>query len=209
MAFSAISMIDVKSKLVQATTEIQIALPVQPSDEQARSFLSRYSAAIEGNFIAWMGAAALTARSIQGRYAAEENLWVEIKDDHAGMLHSFIKSTHAEPGSDDYAAIELAVADIRNLLGSMSGLKNLTLMAVLENTSTTFIPLLAKLAKQLGSTNLAYTNVHGEADIAHADQFTWAVEHEMTHHENAEQKIDEAIATSINLLRTIFSENAK
>ena len=69
------------------------------------------------------------------------------------------------------------------MVGEMSGLKNLTLMAVLENTSVEFIPFLEKLATQLGSSNTVYTKIHGEADAAHAQQFAWALDHERYHYD--------------------------
>ena len=187
--------------------DVKIKLEFSPSytDEEARTIIRRYTAVIEGNFMAWMGAAALTARSIQGRYAAEENLWVELKDDHAGMLRAFAQAANANPGSNDYAAINDVVSSMRKMVSEMSGLKNLALMAVLENTSATFIPVLEKLAVQLGSTNLVYTKIHGEADVAHADQFTWALEHEIAHHPEAEKQINEAVALSTDFLKKIFS----
>lgn len=81
----------IKMQLHNARTEVAAFLPKQAlSDVQARDVLQRYTAAIEGNFVAWMGAAVITARSVQGRYAASENLWVEMKNDHAGMLRKFV-----------------------------------------------------------------------------------------------------------------------
>jgi hypothetical protein len=174
------------------------------SNEQARAIIRRYTAAIEGNFVSWMGAAAITARSVQGRYAASENLWVEMKDDHAGMLRSFAKGTNAEPQTADYQATSAAVHSVRSMVGEMSGLKCLILMAVLENTSAEFIPLLEKFAVQLGATELTYTKVHGEADVLHADQFAWALEHEAVYHNNADKDINEAVNVAIQFLKAVF-----
>lgn len=189
----------------QARERIRVSLPANElTNEEALAFIRKYTAAIEGNFVAWMGAAAISARSVQGRYAASENLWVEMRDDHAGMLHAFARAANAEPTADDFASVAEAVASVRSMVAEMSGLKNLVLMAVLENTSAQFIPLLEKLAVQLGSTNLTYTKIHGEADVAHADQFLWAVEQEREHYGDADAAISSAIGVSVAFLEQVF-----
>lgn len=196
---------DIKNSLAMARKQVASFLPQgELSEEQMRQIIRRYTAAIEGNFVAWMGAAAITARSVQGRYAASENLWIEMKDDHAGMLRTFAKGAGAEPQTSDYQAVAPGVESIRKMVGGMSGLKNLTLMAVLENTSAEFIPLLEKFAVQLGASDFTYTKVHGEADVMHADQFVWAVEHETKHHEEAEKDIEDTITATVQFLKTLF-----
>jgi hypothetical protein len=185
--------------------EVKIMLPKsEMTPQSAQRLIRRYTAAIEGNFVAWMGATAISARSIQGRYAASENLWVEMKDDHAGMLHAFARDAQALPSAEDFAYVEEVVEHVRGVVAEMSGLKNLTLMAILENTSAEFIPLLESLAKSLGSTNLKYTLIHGEADIVHADQFSWAVEYEKAHYENPQKEIADATNMTIRFLERIF-----
>ncbi len=195
----------VKNSLAQACEKVSDFLPTQSlAKEQKAKILRKYIAAIEGNFVSWMGAATICARSVQGRYAASENLWVEIKDDHAGMLRDFAKSAQCEPGIEDYQAASGAVMSMRGLVARLSGLECLTLMAVLEKTSAVFIPWLEDAAKELGSTNFRYTMVHGEADIGHADQFAWAVSHEMELYENAEEKINTSVQVTVEFLRNIF-----
>ncbi len=196
----------VKQSLSHVKNQVFPLLPKgEISDDQARLIICRYIAAIEGNFVSWMGATAITARSVQGRYAASENLWVEMKDDHAGMLRAFARGAGAEPRTEDYQAVAVAVQSIRAMVGEMSGLKNLTLMAVLENTSAEFIPMIEKFAVQLGTHDLTYAKIHGEADAAHADQFAWALEHEMFHHEAAEKVVNDAIGVTVEFLKTIFA----
>jgi hypothetical protein len=195
----------VKDALDQACQEVRSFLPPATLDKEGKAkILKKYVAAIEGNFVAWMGAAAICTRSVQGRYAASENLWVEMKDDHAGMLRDFATSARCEPGVEDYQAVSEPVARIRALVARLSGLECLVLMAVLENASGVFIPWLESAAKELGSTNLRYTQVHGEADIAHADQFAWAVTHEMELYENPEKLVEASVQVTTDLLKGIF-----
>lgn len=198
-------MTNVQRILFEAKSRVKSFLPNgKISEDQARKILQQYAAAIEGNFVAWMGAAVITSRSVQGRYAASENLWVEMQDDHAGMLHEFVKSVNAEPGKDDFELVSDAVYAVRLMIAEMSGLKNLTLMAFLENSSEEFIPLLESLAIQLHAPSLKYTQTHGVADVAHADQFIWALEHEAVHYNESDKIIEDAVTTSFNFLETLF-----
>ena len=55
--------------------------------------------------MAWsisVGGAAISARSPQGRYSASENLWVEMKDDHADQFAWAVEHERAfYPGAQD------------------------------------------------------------------------------------------------------------
>lgn len=195
---------EIQKKLFEARSRVREFIPSSVSDEGARNVLARYAAALEGNFIAWMGAAALVAQSVQAKYAASENLWVELKDDHAGMLHWFIASAGVEVAPVHIHDVEDVVAAIRALLVKMSSVETLALMAYLENTSAEFVPFLGKIAQQLGGIDDVYVRVHGEADVLHADQFAWALGYEITDDERAFEKIDEAFKIGEQLLRSIF-----
>lgn len=195
--------------LESACAQVRAFLPTEEiSDEHARLILQLYVAAIEGNFISWMGAAALTARSIQGRYAAQSNLYVELKADHAGMLRNLAKQTSSEPSWQHYRMVDIDVLEVRGMVSQMSGLYNLVLMAVLENTSIDFIPVLEKMAKQLHAYDLTYTQVHGEADAVHANQFAEALEHECREgYLNPDSDMAIAARVTVGLLESIFSRD--
>lgn len=195
---------EIQKKLLEARARVREFIPSSVSDEDVRNILARYAAALEGNFIAWMGAAALVARSVQAKYAASENLWVELKDDHAGMLHRFVASAGVDVASSHAHEVEESVAAVRALLATMSSVESLALMAYLENTSAEFIPSLGNIAQQLGSTDDTYVRIHGEADVVHADQFAWALSYEIADDDQAFEKIDEAFRIGEGLLRSIF-----
>lgn len=194
---------EVVSILEVAKQEVGGFLPESNKDNEA-FILKKYVAAIEGNFIAWMGTAVLCTRSVQGKYAASENLWVEVKEDHAGMLRAFARAANCEPDLSAYQAVSSEVASIRRMVSRLSGLECLTLMAVLENTSSVFVPWFEKIAVELGSTDVTYTKIHGDADIEHANQFSWALSNEMEHYENAELVMQQAANTTVQFLRGIF-----
>ncbi len=195
---------EIQKKLLEARARVREFIPSSVSDEDARKILARYTAALEGNFIAWMGAAALVVRSVQAKYAASENLWVELKDDHAGMLHQFVASAGVDVASSHVHEVEGSVAAVRALLATMSSVESLALMAYLENTSAEFVPFLGKIAQQLGSVDDIYVRVHGEADVLHADQFAWALGYEIVEDDRAFEKIDKSFAIGEQLLRSIF-----
>jgi hypothetical protein len=196
-----------RDKFVSTTNEVKNFIPLASdiSVEQARTIIKYYTAAIEGNFLSWMGGASISALSLVSRFAADENLWVELKDDHPSMLCNFAKCCKGEPNSKDFQYIHNEVLEIRNMVGEMSGLKNITLMATLENTSVVFIPLLSELAQKLGYKDLSYTNVHGAADIEHADQFLEALTDEQIQgYYNYEKDIDSTINLTLKLLNKCF-----
>jgi len=199
---------NLKKKLANATISAKSFLkPLDNiSDDVARKTIKRYTAAIEGNFLVWMGGASISARSVVSKFAADENLWVEIRDDHPSMLRNFAKCAKAEPDAEDFQYVHSEVMKVRNLVGELSGVKNIALMAVLENTSASFIPYLAGLAKKLGCNDLTYTDVHGEADIEHANQFLEALSDEVKlGYQNAEKEVDDTLALTLSLLKKIFS----
>jgi hypothetical protein len=174
------------------------------SPSESRKMIAQYTAAIAGNFVPWMAAASVSARSLQGRFACEENLFQEMCDDHPGMLEQFSLSANAQPTLNDTRHVIDAVQSIRTMVSEMNGLKNIALMTCLEGTSKIFIPYLAELATRRGSKNLAYTDAHGVADAKHAEQFLWAISYEEKFYENTKEIMDTATQQSLQLLRTIF-----
>lgn len=196
-----------KEKIVKVTEEVKNLLPKasELTNEQARKIIQRYTAAIEGNFLSWMSGATISVSSIISKFAVDENLWVEIKDNHPGILRLFAQQVNAEPNSEDYRYVQKELNAVREIVAELSGIKTIALMAVLENTSATFIPFLAELGKRLGAKDFTYTDVHGEADIEHANQFLEALTDEKSlGYINPDKSIDEAINLTIALLRKIF-----
>lgn len=197
----------IKQQIKNVTDQVQELLPSahEISKEKARLIIEKYTAAIQGNFVNWMAAAAVSARSVEGRFAAEENIYVEMKEDHPTMLRNFAHAAQAEPELKSYQLVNESVTKVSKIVSKMSGAENLTLMALLENTSAVFIPFLADRAKQLGSTNFIYTNVHGEADVEHADQFLWALTHEKEHYPDFDRRMKETIEVTLKMLKEIFT----
>jgi hypothetical protein len=191
-----------QERFATATEAIRSLLQKTITNEEAREIIARYTAAFEGNFVAWMAATTISTQTVQGRYAAEENIEVEMRDNHPGMLRKFAQFSNAEPSQKHYESIQKELNEIRKLVAELNGVKNIALMTYLENTSAAFIPYLAQLGKQLGCTDFTYTNVHGIADISHADQFLWALEHEMK--KEPKGNIDQVIQKGYALLKAIF-----
>ncbi len=173
-------------------------------NDSNRSILEKYGAAIEPNFTYWMSAAMLSAKSKEARNTAEENLTVEIEQDHRKMLRFLLEQTDAIPNYSEYLTVKLQTEKIHEIASKGNGLANLTVIAILENASLIFIPKLEEISIALGATDLKYTKVHGEADLAHAQAFLKALEYEKQQHNNPNELILEASNATYGLLNQIF-----
>lgn len=171
---------------------------------QARDVLAIYAAVIEPNFIPWVAAASVSARSVQARYAASENLYEEVGENHQGMLHRFVADVNCSPSDRHFTYVAKPVQRMREVVSKMNGLTNTTILAYLENTSEVFIPVLAGIAEDLGANDFEYTDKHGVADIEHSKQFLWALGYERKLHRTPDAVIGEAIMDTQRFIWDIF-----
>ncbi|MBP6858677.1 MAG: iron-containing redox enzyme family protein [Candidatus Pacebacteria bacterium] len=144
--------------------------------------IGRYTVAVAGEFQAWLGTAYTFARHEKAQWALKDNLRCEMSQNHSGMLREFAQSCGVTPTIADQQYVAAAVNSMQqNIFANIEnvGLGGLTALAVLENASEIFIPILANVATLLGSKNLTYTDVHGEADKAHSQAFLEALQAEM------------------------------
>ncbi|HEV2818553.1 MAG TPA: hypothetical protein VGW40_15180 [Allosphingosinicella sp.] len=148
------------------------------SDDACRRIIRRYTAGVGGNFVNWLAAGTVSCRSLEARYATAENAYIEIQDDHPGMLRDFAKLSGAEPETADYRYAQVEARRIQAEVSKMSGVFIISLVGTLENVSLDYIPWLGAISKRLGNDNMRYVDIHGEADIEHATQFHWALERE-------------------------------
>ena len=179
------------------------------SQSYARKTIAQYVAAFEGNFAAWMGAAAVSAKSHEAKRLVEENLTDELRDNHADLLRDFAKAAGAEPSIEDYHSVEPAVSKVRNLIAEMSGLKTLTLIAVLEATfATEDVPFLEGLAGKLWVTNHPYTRLHAAVDIKHAEQLRSALGEERKYYPpltQSSETINNVIGFTLDFQKAVYS----
>jgi hypothetical protein len=178
--------------------------PESLSLDECRLAVRRYTAAVTPNFVKWLIAASLSARSQDARYAASENVYVEVRDDHPGMLRALARSSQALPDSADYEAIEPYVAPIQEQVARMNGLFLISLSGCLEHTSLEYVPWIGRAAARLGNTSTEYIDVHGEADIAHAEQFVWALNKEAAMYNDPEPEIKHACEVTIAFLTGVL-----
>lgn len=155
--------------------------PPADSETKKRFMIAKYTAAFAVNFTDWIGKTHPWVRSPEARFALDDNLRCEQKQDHVGMLLRFTTQCKAVPEREHYDAVAREVADIRDLFKDVrvAGLTGLVLLAILENTSEVFIPRLEDWARSMGCTDLEYTSVHGEADVEHSDTLLKALEVEV------------------------------
>lgn len=161
----------VKSRIDSEIDSLLATLP-KPEDltpSQRRGIIARYSAVLEGNFIYWMTAAYLSARSEAARPIMIDNLHEEIRDCHPEMLRRFAIAAHAYPTDTDAMAVRDGLAEVRGFLGRLQGVQNILMMGFFESYIQRFMSYLADLAVIQGSNELEYTDVHGVCDIAHSE----------------------------------------
>lgn len=178
--------------------------PASLSLDQCRAALRRYTAAVTPNFIKWLSAASLTARSQDARYAAAENVFVEIRDDHPGMLWALARSSGALPERSDYEAVEPCIAPIQQRVAEMNGLFLTALSGCIEHTSLEFVPWIARISERLGNRDTEYVDVHGEADISHVEQLAWALSKEAVMHDDPEPQIKAACEMTVTFFKSVI-----
>ncbi len=144
---------------------------------EQRRVLARYSAAIS-DFDYWLALSAEAVRSDEARKIIQDNLEVERANDHAGLRARFMESAGIRTSSAD---IRQSVKDLYYLGGDIfdrgyaTALRKVAALAVMENASGSFIPVLEKYAVNLGGRDLGYTKVHGVADKEHAVELVKAL----------------------------------
>jgi hypothetical protein len=175
--------------------------PKNLNSEARRGIIARYSAVLESNFIYWMTATLIAVREEEARPILLDNLHEEVRDAHPAMLRRFAIAAHAFPTDADSLAINDELNKMRVFLGKLSAVQSLIAMAFFEGYIQKFMPYLAELATEQGSTDMEYTDVHGVCDIAHTDGLFRALFIEM-----AANPLDpeEDLYEGVNLLHTLM-----
>jgi hypothetical protein len=168
---------------------------------ERRGIIARYTAVLEGNFIYWMTATYLSAKSEEAHPILLDNLMEEIRDCHPAMLRNFTMAAHAFPTDSDALEVHQDLTNVRLFLGRLSGVQNLLTMAFFEGFIQQFMAYLADLAGAQGSVERVYTDVHGVCDVTHSQELFRAVSVEM-----ALNPIDPStdLFEGVDLLRTLI-----
>lgn len=169
---------------------------------ERRGIVARYTSVLEGNFIYWMTATLLAAKSEESHPILLENLHEEVRDAHPVMLRKFAVAAHSYPGAADALAVDEDLTQMRLFLGNLSGVQSLLTMAFFEGFIQKFMAYLAELAAALGSTEMEYTDVHGVCDIAHTAGLIQAFEIESSNYPLDSNK---DLFEGVHLLRTLLS----
>jgi Iron-containing redox enzyme len=175
--------------------------PKTLTPEEKRGIIARYTAVLEGNFIYWMTATLLAVKAEEARPILLDNLFEEVRDAHPAMLRRFAIAAHAFPGEADAMAVNDQLNDMRVFLGKLSPVQSLASMAFFEGYIQKFMPYLAELAAERGSSDMEYTDVHGVCDIAHTDGLFNALSIEMEMNALA---ADKDLFEGVNLLDTLM-----
>ena len=173
------------------------------TSQERRGIIARYSSVLEGNFIYWMTATLIATKSEDARPILLENLYEESRDAHPHMMRKFAIAAHAFPTDTDALAVHDDLTNVRLFLGRLSSVQSLLTMAFFEGFIQKFMPFLANLAAEEGSTEMEYTDVHGVCDIAHTDGLFRALSVEMAANP-LPSNLD--LFEGVNLLRTLIHQ---
>jgi hypothetical protein len=158
---------------------VSVPSPDHLSPDDRRGIIARYTAVLEGNFIAWMTATYLAVASEAAHSIIRDNLLEEVRDNHPGMLRRFATAAHAVPTASDSRAVARHLENVRAFVAQLSGAKLVLMMAFFEGFITKFMPYLADLARRQGSAEQEYTDVHGLVDVVHTRELFRALDAEM------------------------------
>jgi hypothetical protein len=175
--------------------------PSRLNAEGRRGIIARYSSVLEGNFIYWMTATFMAAKSQIAGPILIDNLQDEVRDCHPNMLRKFAIAAHAFPTAEDALAVNDDLTNVRLFLGRLLGVQSILAMAFFEGYIQRFMGYLAELAVAQGSTEMVYTDVHGVCDVAHSEGLFQALAAEM-----AVNPLDSSmdIFEGVDLLRTLI-----
>jgi hypothetical protein len=143
--------------------------PQQLSGEERRGIIARYTSVLEGNFIYWMTATVIACKAKQSGPILLDNLYEEVHDCHPLMMRKFAVAARAVPTDRDVWAVDEALTKVRLFLCQLSPVKSVLMMGFFEGFIQKFMPYLAALAAEQGSTEMEYTDVHGVCDIEHTE----------------------------------------
>ncbi len=179
---------------------------------QMREMVRKYTAAMEPNYLVWVAAGAINARSPQGRFAASERFNECLQKGHQGMLRDFAASIDCTPNADDYRAVEPAVKRMGDEIWQMNGLTNIALLTYLEHTSRIVIPYMVGIARQLGNPPRASldTDPHGDVKNELGRTALWALGYERKFgYDQPHQVIREATIAGGLFLRDVLGLRAQ
>lgn len=171
------------------------------TQSERRGIVARYTSVLEGNFIYWMTATLMAAKSEEAHPILLENLHEEVRDAHPVMLRKFAVAANSYPGAADALVVDEDLTRMRLFLGRLSGVQSLLTMAFFEGFIQQFMAYLAELAAGLGSSEMEYTDVHGVCDIEHTAGLIRAFEIESS---NYPLESDKDLFEGVYLLRTLL-----
>ncbi len=197
----------------QYVEQMQWILPALEdcSDEQLRLIISKYGTFVELlSFWSVMWYAYYRVKSNAGREALIDNIECEWKDSHQMMLNTFLEKCDALPSREVQKIMRDALKPswfiLQKYAQKDSAFAHISFLALAENTSLSFIHRLAQAATKLWCDDLTYTDIHGEADIKHANLFEKAFYEEKENLWVSDSEAENIVQIYFDLMKIIFSK---
>ena len=164
--------------MVQHQKRMKSILPKidECSNDMIKDIIAKYWCFVELlSFWSVMWYAYFWVKSEIGKEALSDNLDCEGKENHQMMLNVFLEECDAvyDKQTSQYMreVLKPAWSVLQKYANQESAFAHIVFLTLAENTSLEFVPRLAQWAAKLWCKNMTYTDVHGEADIKHAQLF--------------------------------------
>jgi hypothetical protein len=181
------------------------------NDEQIRHIIAKYWCFVELlSFWSVMWYAYFWAKSEAGKEALIDNIDCEGKQNHQMMLNTFLEECDAVYDKKISQYMREVLKPARTILqkyaNQESAFAHIVFLTLAENTSLEFIPRLAQGAQRLWCKDMTYTDVHGEADIKHAQLFEKAFYEEQAHLSVSNEETSKIIEVYFVIMERIFEQ---
>jgi hypothetical protein len=177
---------------------------------EQRNVFEKYVSVFHPHFIVWVAGMQNSCSSTTGKYAASDNIELELSEDHQKMLFNFMAQINIFPSNEQYKKLQLAIDTVNQVMAygikHKAGAGPAMVIYLLEESSKQFIPWMEEVAIEHGITDRTYIEKHGEADQRHASLALEAVLVEDATHPDKDQQIDVAFNGIFQLLSIVFSE---
>lgn len=161
------------ARQINVTLTEKIRLLKKQKSDARLIVLTRYISVFHPHFIVWVSAMQNSCVSAVGNFAANDNIFVELTENHQKMLWDFMNQLNITPSIEEYEKLLPSINAINEIM--VFGVKNkmgigpASVIYLLEESSKIFIPWIGEVAKNHQATDMTYIEKHGEADTNHAN----------------------------------------
>ncbi len=194
-------------ELREATNVVRGMLPsiatLEP--EALTDIVLTYADTIRPTFIPLLSLTWLRVQSEPAQHACRVNLKCEMNEDYPAMLDRFVAPLRNAEQNHSRRMEAKQRAESLIVYAQRSGLYGVSVLALLQHTSATFIPWLADAGRKLKLNDFTYPQVLNGVNPVHAIELTHALVSEAILRNVTQDLLEKPTQDVLNLLRAIFS----